>query len=148
MNSLSGGSRAAAGCLLAGGLASMVGATLPWITLLGGLHPLRGVIGMNGKLLFAAGALSAVLGVVALAKPLSNAVLSASGFGGAAMTVATAWFITGAQSIQGEFARNPMTLAQMGTGLFVAAAGGIIVSLTLLLSTPRPSPLEVLLTNP
>src|SRR5437667_12710846 len=40
-----------------------IGAFLPWLSLFAGLHPLRGVIGLNGRLLAVGGALCLVAGV-------------------------------------------------------------------------------------
>src|SRR5216110_896890 len=41
---------------VAGGGLMAIGAFLPWLTLYAGLHPLRGVIGLNGRVLAAGGA--------------------------------------------------------------------------------------------
>ncbi len=38
-----------------GGALIATGAFLPWLSLFAGLHPLRGVIGLNGRLLAAGG---------------------------------------------------------------------------------------------
>ncbi len=119
--------------LLLGGTGIMAGAVLPWMTLLAGLHPLRGIIGLNGKLLFGVGAICFLAGVTLIARPMKTHLLPASfGFAGAAVTVMTAWLIGGMQAMQADLGRNPMTLAQPGPGLLVAAAGGVIVSLMLL----------------
>jgi plastocyanin len=47
-----------------GGLGVSIGACLPWMSLYAGLVPLRGLIGLNGRLLLAAGVLGVALGVV------------------------------------------------------------------------------------
>src|SRR5207244_10958570 len=48
---------------VAGGGLMAIGAFLPWLTLYAGLHPLRGVIGLNGRFLAAGGAVCLVAGV-------------------------------------------------------------------------------------
>src|SRR5881628_528032 len=48
---------------VAGGGLMAIGAFLPWLTLYAGLHPLRGVIGLNGRVLAAGGAVCLVAGV-------------------------------------------------------------------------------------
>src|SRR5437870_11844482 len=47
---------------VAGGALLAIGAFLPWLTLYAGLHPLRGVIGLNGRVLAAGGAVRLVAG--------------------------------------------------------------------------------------
>src|SRR5207249_12117759 len=46
-----------------GGVLMAIGAFLPWLTLYAGLHPLPGVIGLNGRILVAGGAPCLVAGV-------------------------------------------------------------------------------------
>src|SRR5690349_7783933 len=48
---------------VAGGALMTIGAFLPWLTLYAGLHPLRGVMGWNGRVLAAGGAVCVVAGV-------------------------------------------------------------------------------------
>lgn len=123
--------------LILGGSAVMIGAVLPWMTLLAGLHSLRGIIGLNGKIFFGLGALCFVAGVVLIIRPAGAAsVTAAFGLVGAAMTVAAAWLISGMQAMQTEMSINPMTLAQPGPGLLVAAVGAVMVSMLLLLPAP------------
>src|SRR5436309_15865396 len=52
-----------------GGVLMAIGAFLPWLTLYAGLHPLRGVIGLNGRILVAGGALCLVAGVPGWLRP-------------------------------------------------------------------------------
>src|SRR5207249_12178032 len=47
---------------LVGGALVAAGAFLPWLSLFAGLHPLRGVIGLNGRLLAAGGGVCLVAG--------------------------------------------------------------------------------------
>src|SRR5438128_11273482 len=52
--------RYVASAAVAGGALLAIGAFLPWLTLYAGLHPLRGVIGLNGRVLAAGGAVCLV----------------------------------------------------------------------------------------
>src|SRR2546425_1835672 len=54
--------RYVASAAVAGGALLAIGAFLPWLTLYAGLHPLRGVIGLNGRVLAAGGAVCLVAG--------------------------------------------------------------------------------------
>src|SRR3989442_10779266 len=54
--------RYVASAAVAGGALVAIGAFLPWLTLYAGLHPLRGVIGLNGRVLAAGGAVCLVAG--------------------------------------------------------------------------------------
>src|SRR5205809_7912380 len=55
--------RLVAAAALVGGALVAAGAFLPWLSLFAGLHPLRGVIGLNGRLLAAGGGVCLVAGV-------------------------------------------------------------------------------------
>src|SRR5881396_739588 len=54
---------------VAGGGLMAIGAFLPWLTLYAGLHPLRGVIRLNGRVLAAGGAVCLVAGVRGWVRP-------------------------------------------------------------------------------
>src|SRR5438034_7080912 len=54
---------------VAGGGLMAIGAFLPWLTLYAGLHPLRGVIGLNGRVLAAGGAVCLVAGLRGWLRP-------------------------------------------------------------------------------
>ena len=119
--------------LLVGGSGLMAGALLPWMTLLAGLHPLRGIIGLNGKIVFAVGAVAFIAGLLLVMRPMRSSVLMTSvGLVGVAMTVAAVWLMSVMQAMQADLARNPMTLAQPGSGLVVVGVGGVILSFMLL----------------
>src|SRR5687768_16487276 len=64
--------------LLAGGSGLMAGALLPRMTLLAGLHPLRGIIGLNGKIVFAVGAVAFIAGLLLVMRPVRSSVLMTS----------------------------------------------------------------------
>ena len=55
--------RLVAAAAVASGMLIALGAFLPWLSLFAGLHPMRGVIGLNGRLLAVGGALCLVAGV-------------------------------------------------------------------------------------
>src|SRR3989454_7242934 len=61
--------RLVASAAVVGGALIATGAFLPWLSLFAGLHPLRGVIGLNGRLLAAAGAVCVVAGVRCWQRP-------------------------------------------------------------------------------
>src|SRR5881392_1398495 len=54
---------------VAGGALLAIGAFLPWLTLYAGLHPQRGVIGLNGRVLAAGGAVCLVAGLRGWLRP-------------------------------------------------------------------------------
>src|SRR5436190_11554199 len=54
---------------VAGGGLMAIGSFLPWLTLFAGLHPLRGVIGLNGRVLATGGAVCLVAGVRCWRRP-------------------------------------------------------------------------------
>jgi hypothetical protein len=61
--------RPAALVALAGATLVMAGAALPWLTLFAGLQRMAGLSGLNGRLLFAGGALAALLTLAAAWRP-------------------------------------------------------------------------------
>src|SRR6185437_2837269 len=48
-----------------GGAAVALGSWLPWMSYFAGLQPLRGVIGLNGRVLFGAGVVALIAGAAA-----------------------------------------------------------------------------------
>src|SRR6266700_5520350 len=60
-----------------------IGAFLPWLTLYAGLHPLRGVIGLNGRVFAAGGAVCLVAGVRGWIRPAPGVRWVVALFGGA-----------------------------------------------------------------
>ena len=89
-----------------GGLGVSIGACLPWMSFYAGLVSLRGVIGLNGRLLLAAGVLGVALGVVlARDNPRGSGVVLrrlAAGLG-IGVTGAAIWLLIGVwQLSQGQ----------------------------------------------
>lgn len=119
-------SRAAAGGAAAGGLLIAAGAVLPWMTLYGGLHPLRGILGPYGQVLFAAG-IGCVAGAFFLARfprRLGSVLLGAA----AGVFAFASWLAYG--RIPGAIERmqeNPFLVAGQGNGPHVALAGALMV---------------------
>ncbi|HEU4828564.1 MAG TPA: hypothetical protein VFT04_05165 [Gemmatimonadales bacterium] len=119
-------SRAAAVGAAAGGLLIATGAVLPWMTLYGGLHPLRGILGPYGQLLFAAG-IGCATGALFLARfprRLGSMLLGAA----AGVFAFASWLAFG--SIPGTLERmqeNPFLVASQGNGPHVALVGALMV---------------------
>ena len=119
------------------GLAIGLGAFLPWMYYFAGLVPLRGVIGLNGRLLLAAGALCVALGV-ALCVMLGRGtrlgpqivlrrVTAALGLG---ITCAAVWLLIGVRELARARGESAMLALRPGPGLFVVGLGGVLLALT------------------
>lgn len=130
--------RAAALGAAAGGILIAMGAVLPWITLYGGLHPLRGILGIYGQVLFAGG-LGCMVGALFLARsprrggPIVLAVA-------AAMLAFAAWLAF--NRIPGTLAQireNPFLVAAQGTGPYVAMLGTLLALVAGTLAVRVPS---------
>lgn len=115
-----------------GGLAISIGTGLPWMSLYAGLVPLRGLIGLNGRLLLAAGVLGVALGIV-LAREASHThrvlfrrFAAALGIG---VTAAGIWLSIGVWEFLHARGANAMLVPRPGPGLFVVIAGGVLLVL-------------------
>jgi hypothetical protein len=125
---------------LGGGLMIVVGSFLPWMTLFAGLHPYAGVLGLNGKLLAAGGALSMLLGIWLLLRGGQNLnrVLGALGV---TLLASTVWLLLRQhQAYQELLSGHPMMVPGIGSGLYVAASGALLVSTALWIGRDRVSP--------
>ena len=113
--------RAAAVGVAAAGLVIALGSALPWLTLYGGLHPLRGTMGPYGRALFATGISVALAVAVVLRRPREG--------GRLLMPVAMAILAFAAWL---AFSRLPTTLAALRDNpLLVAGEGpGIYLVMT------------------
>jgi hypothetical protein len=114
-----------ASATIAGGALLAIGAFLPWLTLFAGLHPLPGVIGLNGRVFAAGGAVCLVAGVRAWLRPAPVirwvvALLSGAlaGFG--------VWLIVQLLITYRHLRANPMLVPRLGPGLFIAVAGALV----------------------
>ena len=119
---------------IAGGGAIAIGAWLPWMSYFAGLFPLRGVIGLNGRLLLATG-IVATLGGLALAltrkrSEPSAQVLTRRGLAviGLLVVVASAWLLIGVRGLTHVTTSNAMLAPRAGIGLFVILAGGALLT--------------------
>lgn len=118
---------------LGGALMVLVGVALPWLTLFAGLKAYTGFAGRHGQLVLAGGIAAALCALVTLARPipalrLPNAVL------GASLAGFSAWLLVGVVSLANREASNPMLLAHVGPGLFVVAAGALVIAISTLLT--------------
>src|SRR5438094_7264970 len=101
---------------VAGGGLMAIGAFLPWLTLYAGLHPLRGVIGLNGRFLVAGGAVCLVAGVRGWLRPTPGVRWGVALLGGALAGFGV-W--VGAESLitYSHLGGNPLLVPPLGTGV-------------------------------
>lgn len=116
----------------AGGCALVAGALLPWMSLFAGLQRYPGIAGLNGRLLLAGGASAIAGGLVVFARPRLRRLLGALGI---VLTAFDVWILIGLRSTLRELGHHPLLLARPGSGLFVALAGAL--ALSLLIVPPR-----------
>ncbi len=114
-----------------GGTLIIVGTVLPWFSLYAGLHPLRGIMGLNGRLLLAGGAVAAIIGTVLLFRDLRPLRLLLGGLG-IGLALFAGWILLGVPATYRTLQENPMLVAQIGPGLFVALLGTLVVGGALL----------------
>jgi hypothetical protein len=110
---------------MVGGGLMVIGAFLPWLSLYAGLHPLRGVIGLNGRIVAAGGLACLIAGVVAWLRPRASARRIAVGLG-CGVAGFTSWLIVQQFILYREL--SPMLVPRLGVGLFVALAGSVLVA--------------------
>jgi len=106
-----------------------IGAFLPWLTLYAGLHPLRGVIGLNGRILVAGGALCLVAGVRGWLRPTPGVRWVVALLGGALAGFGV-WLIVQLLITYHHLRANPMLVPRLGPGLFIAVAGALVAGAT------------------
>ncbi len=111
---------------MAGGMLVILGTWLPWFTLYAGLHPLRGIAGLNGRLLAAAGLLAAAFSVMMLTNP-RPAWRWALGALGLVTTLFSTWILAGVPATYRTMQENPLLVAQTGPGLWVVLCGALLV---------------------
>ena len=115
------------------GLGIAIGACLPWMYYFAGLVPLRGVIGLNGRLLLSAGAVCVALGVmlgrgIRLGPPtLLRRVTSALGV---VITCVAVWLLIGVWELARARGESAMLALRPGPGLFVVGLGGVLLAFT------------------
>ena len=114
---------------VAGGGLMAIGAFLPWLTLYAGLHPLRGVIGLNGRVLAAGGAVCLVAGVRGWVRP-APVVRWVVALVGGALAGFGVWLIVQLLITYHHLRANPMLVPRLGPGLFIAVAGALVAGAT------------------
>jgi hypothetical protein len=115
------------------GLAIGTGALLPWVYYFAGLVPFRGVIGLNGRLLLAAGVLCVALGVVlgrGTRLGLHIVVRRVTAGMGIVITCVAGWLLIGVGELARPRGESAMLALRPGPGLFVVGLGGLLLALT------------------
>lgn len=107
----------------AGGLAIAAGACLPWMSYFAGLHPLRGIIGWNGRILLLVGITIAAL-AIAFRRTRRGTERLATAFIGLATIAAAIWLLAGVHQLTHSGTMNAMMVARGGPGLYVVLLGG------------------------
>ena len=114
----------------AGGAVIALGSCLPWMYYFAGLVPLRGLIGLNGRLFFAAGAISIALGLLR-----SRAVVATRGrwrvftaLLGATVSTGAVWLLIGVWELTHQHGSDAMLAPKAGSGLWVVLFGGVLVA--------------------
>jgi hypothetical protein len=130
---------------VAGGGAVVAGAWLPWMSYFAGLVPLRGIIGLNGRMLFGAGVIAIGLGawmaMTSGADSLRRLRLASAALG-MAIVGAAVWLLIGVHdlshpqptpvmnSMHAMHSMQGMLAMRLGPGLLAVLAGGAILTLT------------------
>jgi hypothetical protein len=122
--------RLVAAVAVSAGALIVCGAFLPWLSLFAGLHPLRGVVGLYGRLVAAGGMGCAFAGVAYWRRPAAGlrwalAVLAW------VLAGSTTWLTVQLFLTYHNLHANPMVVPQLGPGLFLALAGSLMVGATL-----------------
>jgi len=106
----------------------LLGAFLPWLTLFAGLHPLRGIIGLNGRIIALGGAICLGAGMVGWLRPRKSARRIALVLG-YCLTGFMLWLMVQQFILFHELRMNAMLVPRLGPGLFVSLAGALAVAL-------------------
>jgi hypothetical protein len=113
--------------VMVGGGLLVAGAFLPWLSLYAGLHPLRGVIGLNGRLIAAGGVVCLGSGAVEWRHPtIAGRRISLAL--GVALTAFAGWLLMQQAVVYREL--SPMLVPRHGIGLFVALAGSLLAAMS------------------
>lgn len=113
--------------VIAGGIALIVGALLPWMSLFIGLWPLRGVTGTNGYVFIVGGALAIAAGC-ALSVGASLRVRRAVGALGLGLLAFASWLMLRlGLAVHHIAVHDPMMFPRVGPGLFVVVLGAVTI---------------------
>lgn len=118
----------AAVVVIIGGLLASAGALLPWMSLFGGLYPLRGVVGPNGWIVLTGGLLAATLGVMLLKQESGAAWRGAFGVG-AALALFGAWIAVQLVKLTAKLqqGQHAMMVPERGAGIYVVLTGAVLI---------------------
>jgi hypothetical protein len=131
--------RLVASAAVVGGALIAIGAFLPWLSLFAGLHPLRGVIGLNGRLLAAGGVVCLVAGVRCWHRPAVRLQRAVAVLGWALSGFAI-WLVIQLLITYRELRANPMVVPRLGPGLFLALVGALLAGGTVVLRARGSAP--------
>jgi hypothetical protein len=108
----------------------VLGSYLPWMSYFAGLVPLRGVTGLNGRLLLGAGIVGLLFGC-GLAWNEAPAVRTyarrGAGLLGLVVAAASVWLLLGVWQLTRVHSSNAMLAPRPGAGLLVVLLGGCML---------------------
>ena len=113
-----------------------VGSIMPWFSLFAGLQPYRGASGLYGQILLGIGVTAMVAGMW-LQRRRSRAITSTLLVAGALVSVFTLWLCTGLFETYGTLRENPMYVARLGPGLFMAMLGALTLTVAAVFARRR-----------
>ena len=116
--------------VLGGGTLMMTGAFLPWLSVFEGLQTIRGIEGPNGRALAILGAVAMIAGGLFAVRGGHRLGLGIA-IGGAAAAAYAGYLV--AQLLVTMHGLDGMMLARLGPGLFLSAAGTVLVAGSILL---------------
>jgi hypothetical protein len=124
--------RLVASAAVVGGALIAIGAFLPWLSLFAGLHPLRGVIGLNGRVLAGGGVVCFLVGVRCWQRPALQWQRAVAALG-CALTGFAIWLTIQLLITYRQLRGNPMLVPRLGPGLFLALVGSLLAAGTVVL---------------
>jgi hypothetical protein len=116
---------------VAGGSLLIAGSLLPWLSLYAGIDPISGIDGLNGRVLVSTGAVSAAAGLIYIRRPSKQLQYGLAALGFVASGFA-AWVVSQVLGSYQQLQSDPLVLASLGAGTFVALGGALMVLGTLL----------------
>jgi hypothetical protein len=121
-----------AGVALVGGILVIGGALLPWLSVYAGLDTLRGIDGINGRILVGVGSAAVVLALTYAWRPSAH-LRSAVGLVGFGASGFAAWVVAQVLGSYQQLGGDPFVVPSLGAGAFVSLGGGLCLLSTLLL---------------